>query len=44
MKVITLRLKALPSSVAIDTPRKFRQHSFMPLMPMVEKWFFQKQP
>lgn len=41
MKRITRSAKALPSSVAIDTPRKLRQHSFMPLMPMVEKWFFQ---
>jgi hypothetical protein len=38
---ITFRAKAWPSMVPMSLPMKFRQASFMPMMPMVEKWFFQ---
>ena len=37
MKSITRRAKRCPSAVAMSQPRKLRQASFMPMMPMVEK-------
>jgi len=44
MKSRTLFAKACPSAVAMFLPSRFRQASFMPTRPMVEKWFFQNSP
>ena len=38
---ITSRAKARPSGLAMFFPMKFTMASFMPMMPTVEKWFFQ---
>jgi len=41
MKSSTRLAKSMPSRSAIVRPMRFRQASFMPTSPIVEKWFFQ---
>ena len=43
-KSITRSAKRCPSAVVMSRPKKLRQASFMPIMPIVEKWFFQYTP